>query len=259
MNIKLSIFTLLFISCLSLHAQRKSDLINEINLLKAKLDSTNIELASSKKNGSVNEEKAASFEKQVVDLQNANSTLLKNLNSFAQISSKNSESVNKALASLEEKEKQLSVFTDAISSHDSTAVVVLTNTKQTLGENAKIGVANGTVIISKDLTSLYGSDTNTNITEEAKAWLNKIATVLSANPKTTITIEGLSITGDLNTPILQATSIANILTKDMAIAKDRVNVNAKDGGFKEGVNFKIHPNYEAFYLMAREGIKNGNK
>ena len=259
MNLKLSVFTLLFISCLSLHAQRKSDLINEINQLKTKLDSTNIELATSKKNGSVNAEKAASFKKQVVDLQNANSTLLKNLNSFAQISSKNSESVNKALASLEEKEKQLSVFTDAISSHDSTAVVVLTNAKQTLGENAKIGVSNGVVVISNNLTSLYGSDTNTTITEEAKSWLQKIATVLSANPKATITIEGLSMAGDLTTSILQATSIANFLIKDMAIAKNRINVDAKDGGFKEGVNFKIHPNYEAFYLMAREGIKNGNK
>ncbi len=260
MNIKLPLFALLLFSCIAVQAQRKSDLINEINLLRAQLDSTNIELASAKKNGTVNAEKATSFEKQVHELQDANTTLLKNLNSFAQISSKNSESVNKALASLEEKEKQLSIFTDAISSHDSTAVVVLTNTKQILGEDAKIGVTNSsTVVISKDLTSLFGTDTNTTVTEETKTWLSKIASILNTNPNTVITIEGLSMTGDLNTPTLQASSISNILIKDLAINAERVSIEVKDGGFKEGINFKIHPNYEAFYLTAREGVKNGNK
>lgn len=259
MKLKINLFILLFLSILSVQAQRKSDLINEINTLKTQLDTANIALADARKNEKINFTKAKSYEKQVLDLQSANTTLLKNLNSFAQVSNKNSENITKALGRLEEKENQLKVMSDAIGKHDSTALVLLSNTKQTLGENAKINVGNGVVIISKDLTSLFGSDTANNITEESKAWISKIATILNANPNVDITIEGLSMTGDLNLPTLQATALANSLSKDFAITSSRVFILAKDGGFKEGINLKMHPNYKTFYTTVREGIKNGNK
>lgn len=259
MKLKINLFILLFLSILSIQAQRKSDLINEINSLKTQLDTTNVALAEAQKNEKINFTKAESYEKHVLDLQSANTTLLKNLNSFATVSNKNSENITKALASLEEKESQLKIMSDAIASHDSTAVVLLSNAKQTLGENAKINVANGIVAISKDLTSLFRQDNTSTLTEESKAWTNKIATILTANPEVEITIEGLSMTGDLNLPTLQANAIANSLTNDYSIKPDRVSVLAKDGGFKEGINLKLHPNYKAFYSKVREGLKNGSK
>ena len=259
MKLKINFFILIFLSILSVQAQRKSDLINEINTLKTQLDTTSTALADSRKNEKISFAKSESYEKQVRDLQSANTTLLKNLNSFAQVSNKNSENITKALASLEEKESQLKIMADAIASHDSTAIVLLTNAKQTLGENAKINVSDGIIIISKDLTSLFGEDTASSLTEESKAWIGKIATILSANPEVEITIEGLSMTGDLNLPTLQAKAIANSLANDFGIKPNRVSIDAKDGGFKEGVKIKMHPNYKSFYTNVREGLKNGSK
>ncbi|WP_298505220.1 hypothetical protein [uncultured Maribacter sp.] len=259
MKLKVSLSIILFISSLCLHAQKKSDLINEINSLKTQLDTTNIALAKSIKKGKVNTAKAESLEKQVLDLQGANSTLLKNLNSFAQVSNKNSENITKALASLEEKESQLKIMTDAISSHDSTAVVVLANAKQTLGEDAKINVMDGMVTISKDLTSLFGEDSAIVLIEGSKPWIGKIAAILTANPQVKITIEGLSMTGDLNLPTQQGKAIANSLVNEFGIKLERISVLAKDGGFKEGINLTIHPNYKSFYVNVRKGLKNGSK
>jgi len=104
MKLKYIITLLLFAGILNTQAQRKSDLLNEISTLKTQLDTTNTALANAKKKGNINLAKAQSYEKQVLDLQTANTTLLKNLNNFAQVSNKNSKNITIALESLEEKE-----------------------------------------------------------------------------------------------------------------------------------------------------------
>jgi outer membrane protein OmpA-like peptidoglycan-associated protein len=195
----------------------------------------------------------------VVELQDANTTLLKNLSSFAEVSSKNSDNISKAMTSLNEKEKQLKSINDAISSNDSTAVIVLTNVKQTLGEDAKIGVSGGAVVISNNLIALFGGDTSTSVTTEAQSWLQKVANILTANPKMALTIEGLSMTGNLQLAVQQAAAISEVFQKQFTIAPERITILGKDGNFKEGVNLKIHPKYDAFYRMVKESMKNGNQ
>ncbi|WP_276166908.1 hypothetical protein [Zobellia alginiliquefaciens] len=248
--------SLLVFACLSMQAQRKSDLIEEIAQLKMQLDSVNDEVFDARKNEKVAVAKAESYEGQVTELQNANNTLMKNLNSFAEVSNKNSSMVTTAMANLEAKEKQIKVIKDAIATNDSTTIVVLTNVKQTMGENAKIGVSEGAVVISSDLSSLYGSDTGTTLTPAAEAWTEKIANILKANPSTSVTIEGLSMTGDLETPAKQAMAIATLLQSKFAIAPERINALGRDGNLKEGVQVNIHPDFNKFYLMAREQMKN---
>lgn len=249
----LSTFTLVY-------AQKKSELIAEIEILKSQLDSTKAQVFEAKKNEKIGLDKAESFEGQVLELQEANTTLLKNLTSFAEVSNKNSDNINRTLASLGEKENQLKVIKDAIAGNDSTTIVVLTNAKQTLGEDAKLGVSNGAVVISTGLKFLFGDGANsTTVSAAAETWLGKIANVLTANPTMAITIEGLSMTGELDIAAQQAATVADVLQTKYTIAPDRIAAMGKDGDFKEGINLKLHPRFDQFYLMVREHMKNGNK
>lgn len=241
-----------------LYAQKKSELIKEIQDLKTELDSTKALVADARKNERIGLARAESFKAQVTELQDANATLLKNLNSFAEVSNKNSENINMALAKLAEKENQLKAINNAITSNDSTAVVVLTNAKQTLGENARIGVSNGSVIISSSLESLFGETPGFAVNDSGVAWLEKIAAILKANDNVSVTIEGLSMTGELDLAAQQASAIGTVLQKQFSIDPKRINSLGKDGNFKEGINLKIHPNYNQFYLMVKENMKSSN-
>jgi len=248
----------LFIFSSFLYAQKKSELIAEIAALKTELDATKAEVSEAKKNEKIGLARAESFEVQVKELQDANATLLKNLNSFATVSNKNSENINKVMAKLEEKENQLKAINNTIASNDSTAIVVLTNAKQTLGENAKIGVSNGSVIIATTLESLFGTATGVKVTAEGIAWLEKIANILNANPKVSITIAGLSMTGELDTAANQASAVGTVLQNQFSIDPNRIDSLGKDGNFKEGINLKLHPDYNQFYDMVKGNMKSTN-
>ncbi|MBD0776477.1 hypothetical protein HPE56_01620 [Maribacter sp. ANRC-HE7] len=249
---------LILISTTAIFAQRKSDLIAEIASLKTELDSTKAIVIKAKKNERVGLARAESFESQVKELQDANATLLKNLNSFAKVSNKNSENINKVMEKLEQKENQLKAINNSIASNDSTSVVVLTHAKQSLGENAKIGIANGSVIIASKLESLFGNTTGTTLTPEGTAWIEKIGNLLKVNPGVSLTIEGLSMTGELDLAADQASAIGSVLQKQFSIDSNRIHTLGKDGNFKEGINLVLHPDYARFYDMVKEHMKASN-
>jgi len=250
--------TLLLLLSISttLHAQRKSELIAEIESLKSEKDSLNSVIFDAQKNESVAKTRAASFESQVTELQEANNDLMANLTNFTAVSTKNSDIANSAMESLQAKEEQLKSIKKAIASNDSTIIVVLTNVKQTMGETAKIGVSEGTVVIKSDLATLYGSDSGTELTPEGEMWTEKIANVLKANPNTAVDIEGLSMTGDLNIPAQQALALSTLLQDKFAVDPERITTVGRDGNLKEGIQVKIHPKFNDFYLMVREEMKN---
>ncbi len=250
----LRIFILLLIISNYGFGQKKSELMAEIDHLRTELEATKTLVTTAQKNEKVSTARAESFETQVQELQAANATLLKNLNSFAEVSNKNSENVNRAMASLGAKEKQLKDINDAISKNDSTAIIVLTNAKQTLGENARISVQNGEVVISESLETMFGSDSALEVISTAEPFLEKIAAILNANPNAAITIEGLSMTGSLDMAASQASSVAFVLQKKFAVAPERMTILGKDGNFKEGVQIKIHPKYNQFYMMVKENV-----
>ncbi len=258
MNRNYVILFVLFIAFGNMQAQSRRDLLEEVERLRTALDTTTTQLADVRKKSSLSSAKAESYESQVLELQNANATLLKSLNNFAQVSNKNSENVNRALAQLEEKESQLKLINDGISINDSTAVVLLTRAKQVLGDDAKIKVDGGTVIISNSLTTVFGNDTGNTISETGITWLEKVANVLKANPKMGITVEGLSMTGEFHVSNQQAAAVSSALLQQFKIAPKRIVSKAKDGGFKEGISLKLHPDYERFYTALRDQIKNGN-
>jgi hypothetical protein len=240
----------------AIQAQKKSELIEQNQELKYKLDSISRMVSTSQHKEKLADQRSNEYQSQVTELQDANATLMKNLNSFAALSSQNSENINKTMAALDRKEKQLKGVTDAVASNDSTAVVILTNAKQVLGENAKVGVADGSVIISEKLDYFFTDGVGVNLSSESMGWIENVAKVANANPNSVITVASLNITGEMNIAIQQATAVASILIKDFGVNGERIIAVAQDGGLRESLQIKFQPDYKAFYDMAKGDAKN---
>ncbi|QWX85086.1 hypothetical protein H0I23_05470 [Cellulophaga sp. HaHaR_3_176] len=252
-------FTLLVVFMLSIvtmQAQKKSDLILEIDNLKTQISETESELAISRKKEIVSKTESESYKAQADELLETNKSLMQNINSFTKASIEKSENIGKTLASLQSKEAQLKQITDAFSTHDSIALLVLTDFKKSLGENSSINVASGAVIVSLNEAIRTGLTTKD---ATAEAYLGKIATVLNLHSNTNITVEAVTNTGEFDMALIQASSIANMLQKNFSVAATRISASAKDGGFSEGLNIKVSPEFDTFYFGLREQIKAANK
>jgi len=247
---------IVLLGCLSLQGQKKSELISQNQELKFQLDSVNRIVSDAKRSERIGLQKAEELQSQVTELQDANATLMKNLNSFATLSSQNTANINKTLETLERKEAQIKSIIGGFASADSTALVVLTNAKRTLGENAKVQVSDGVVVVSEKLDFFFADGLGSDLLETSKEQLAKIGKLLNANPNTAITVIGLNITGELHLALNQAVAISNQLIVQNAVDGSRLQVKAQDGGFKEGIQIRIHPDYKAFYTKAKENMKN---
>ena len=139
-------------------AQRKSDLIEEIDSLRSQVRQLERSVSEAQASDKAAQAKAASYEAQVTELKDANATLMANLGSFANVSNKKEDALSKALESLNAKERQLKGIEDSFSANDSTIIVLLNDAKRTLGPDAKLKVAAGSLVISGGLSSLFGSD-----------------------------------------------------------------------------------------------------
>ncbi|NAY90844.1 hypothetical protein GTQ34_02840 [Muricauda sp. JGD-17] len=254
MKKNLLLITFLCLSAFSF-SQRKSELIAQIDNLRTELDSLGQQLAEAKREISSSTAKAETLEAENVGLRDANATLLKNLGNFSELSKQNTKNVNSAMSALAQKEKQLSGINDMISANDSTAIVSLTRIKQTLGENAKVNVSEGIIVISNSVKGLFGSDTGSEFTEEGKAWLSNVAKVIMANPNFTTEIEGLNITGEFGPTFDQVAAVAKELVGTLNVPSDKLDLSAKDGNFREGINIKLQPDYRAFYAQAKNSVK----
>ena len=150
--------------------------------------------------------------------------------------------MTKTLAALRAKENQLSFIKDVLSKNDSTAIVVLTNAKQTLGENANVSVNKGAVTITQSGFSL--NDASGVLVPTSEDFLNKIATILNANPSS-----GLTITGATS-----LTQISSMLQSNYGIVGDAISLVA-DSNLGQTVKFEIHPKYTEFYRKVKEHMK----
>ena len=237
------------------NAQKKSELFARIAALEATIGSLNDSISKANRQINASESKAELFEKENTELRDANATLLQNLTSFSKISKQNNETVNKALESLNAKERQLRQFTDSFTKNDSLAVVLVGQTKQTLGADTQVAIAGGAIVITQKLDFLFGSDTGTVVMESANDWLANVAQIILMNPDRSVTIEGLNITGEFEVSFNQAQAIGNTLWKNHAVPVARLKLVAKDGNFKEGIAIRLGPNYKAFYSEAKKTLK----
>ena len=248
---KLLPLILFLIAVVCVHAQKKKDLIAKITQLEQTILELNDSVSVAKRQINVSNSKAELANKEAEELRNANATLLQNLTNFSKISKQNTETVNSALSSLNEKEQQLRLISDSYAKNDSTAIAILSQSKQILGPNAKVGAANGSILVSNSLTSLFENDLSVVLSEEGKASITKIATLITKNPARQITIEAMNITGDFDVSYNQAVAVANELWKNNNIPAERLQIVTKDGNFKEGITVRFSPNLNAFYNLAK--------
>jgi len=231
---------------------QKSELIAKISELEQEISVLNDSISVAKRQINVSNSNAKIATQEAEELRSANTTLLKNLTSFSKISKQNTETVNSALSSLNEKEQQLRLISETFAKNDSTAIGIITQSKQLLGPNAKLATSNGSIIISNSLLSLFESDLSDILSEEGKANIAKIAALITKNPERQITIEALNITGDFDVSYKQAAAVANELWKVNGIPAQRLNIVTKDGNFKEGISIRMAPDYSTFYSLAKE-------
>jgi len=236
--------------------QRKSDLLARIDSLQSEIRQLKTEVSEAQAKEKASLAKAESYETQVTELKNANATLLQNLGSFADVSNKKSDALTQALSSLNAKEQQLKGIVETMGSNDSTIIVLLNDAKRTLGENARLKVAAGSLVISGGLTELFGSDSGTEVTEGGKATLERIAALIAAHPGLAVTVDGLSMTGDMALAARQATEVMNVLQSDFSVPESRMQARARDGNFSEGVDILLHPDYRKFYSLVKADLKN---
>ena len=238
-----------------LSAQRRSDLMAEIDTLHRQLREARSQISAAQQREQASLAQAESYQVQVTELKDANATLLKNLGSFAEVSNKNNAALNQALASLQEKEAQLNAMTASVGRNDSTIIALLSDAKRTLGPDAQLKVASGSLVISGSLYELFGSDTGQQLTEGAAPWLERVANLLKAHPQFAVTVEGLSMTGNLSLAALQGTAVMNALRDTYQVAPERLRARGRDGNFSEGVDVLLHPDYRGFYAGVKSGIK----
>ena len=249
-------FLFLLSTTFILNAQNKKELRAEIESLKATLATTQSALSESRKNENVSLARAESFETQLADLQETNAQLLKNMSTFMEASTQKTDNIGRALESLREKEAKLKTINETTKANDSIALMLLTDFKKSLGEEAAITVENGAVSIKLDKALLFGSNaTSTKLAIDASPMLKKLATVLKAHRSMIISVEGTSISGTgLDVATRQAGALVDIFTTTHQIVPERIRAIGKIGS-ADALYLRVHPNFDAFYLMVRSDMK----
>ena len=75
---------------------------------------------------------------------------LANMNKFLEASNQQSSTIGKTLEALQQREAQIKGIRDVFSAQDSIAILVITDLKRTLGENAQIGMSKGAITIQME-------------------------------------------------------------------------------------------------------------
>lgn len=253
-NIAFGIVLLLFSQ--GINAQNKKDLLVEVENLRAELAATKTSLTEARQNERTSLAKAEANENQALELQKINASLMTNLNTITEASAQRTDNIGRTLETLKTKEAQLKRITDQFSYNDSIALIVLTNLKKVLGEDANVGVENGTIATSLPANQLFGtSATSFTVDTNADITLGQIARVLNATSDAVITIETQNGGADnLDLSARQAAAIAQNLTSRHSVSPTRITAYGKNGSSTATI-IRIHPKYDSFYFRVREDLK----
>jgi outer membrane protein OmpA-like peptidoglycan-associated protein len=258
---KAILFAMLLVLSIQLtQGQNKKDLLLEVENLKSELAITKAELIESKKNEKVSLAKAAAFEEQNIETQEANASLMKNLQNFTQASLERSNNIGLTLETLKAKEAQLKRINDEFSRNDSIALLVLTSLKKTLGEDANITVENGAISTLLSPTFLFGSNPGSYVVDtNAEISLEQIAKVIKNNPDMAVSIESETPTGDgLDLVARRAAAVAGSLINKYGVSPAGIKAFGKIG--TSSTTFvRVHPKFDAFYFKVREDLRKSAK
>ncbi len=254
-------------------AQKKKDLLDEIDKLRSELKVTNQKLNESRKNEKASASLALSMEAQVKNLKETNASLLANMSSFTALSNKKAENLETSLNSIKLKDKQLNVINKSLSDNDSTKLALITLFKNTVGSDASVSVKKGTIYLTIPNSKLFGeNDSSYTIKESAKSILGRIATTLNANPELKIIVEGNSNTLKFNNKMLvdnwdlstkQASSIVRVLQNDFKANPKNMKALGRSEYGSESIETVTHiiidPKFDEFYTLIKENMKNESK
>ncbi|MCK8522840.1 OmpA family protein [Aquimarina sp. D1M17] len=264
--------TVLLISTLSVTAQKKKDLLDEINKLRQELKTTKAELNDSRKKEKATLTQVATMETQVKDLKETNASLLSNMSNFTELSNQKAENLKKSQDIIKEKDKQLLTIDKALTGKDSTNLAVFSAFKNALGGD-NIKIKGGTIYIILPNTTLFGdNDKSFKVSDKAKPMLSKIATTLNANSKLHIKVEGNSNALKLDGKTLldnwdlsarQAASVVRILQNDYKVDPKRMEALGKSEYATEGIETAtriiIDPKFDEFYGLIKDSMKSDSK
>ncbi len=266
--------SVLLISTSSLHAQKKKDLLDEIDKLRKELKTTKGELNDSRKKEKAMLTRVETVEAQVKDLKETNASLLTNMGNFTELSKKKAQNLESSLSSLQEKDKQLKAINDAISESDATKLETLKVLKNALGDKANtIALKNGSVLVTVANTTLFGeSDKSYVIDEKAKSLLGNIAKAINSKPNLKIIVEGnsnalnikdKSISDNWDLSSKQAAAVVRTLQNDFKVDPKRMEVLAKSEYGSQSIETStriiIDAKFDEFYNLVKEHMKNASK
>lgn len=259
MDIRVFLIVTLLTTTLA-RAQNKKDLLYEIENLKSELSQTKSSLAEAQKNEKASLAESEAHKTQALELQKINASLMQNLNSFTEASAQRSDNIGRTLETLKTKEAQLKRINDQFGQNDSIALLVLTNFKKTLGEDANIVVENGAVTTILTPTFLFGTNaTSVVIDANAELFLEKMANVIKSNTDTAVAVESQTIGSDkLDLGSRRAAVVASLLINKFGVSPEQIIAYGKVGP-SYNTYVKVQPKFDSFYFKVREDMKNSRK
>ncbi len=254
------------------NAQKKKELIAQIEQLKQEKTALQGELSTAKRNATVNKAEADALQEQLDGLKETNESLMSSMTSFTTLSEKKSENLERSLALVKEKDKQLDSINAAIRANNAQRVAILTTFKNELAGDAAVRMIEDKVHITIANSTLFGDpDKSHTVAEEAKGALEKIANIMKADSTLHITIHGNSnavkfsnklITDNWDLSALQAAAVARVFQTDFAIDPKRMDASAESEYNTEAVEtvtrFVIASNFESFFYSIKEIMDNGS-
>ncbi len=264
--------TVLFVTTLSVNAQKKKDLLEEIDKLRQELKTTKGELNDSRSKERASLTKVKTIELQVNDLKETNATLLTNMSNFTQLSNQKAENLKKSQEIIQAKDRQLITINDALTKADSTKLITFSAFKNAIGgDNIKIG--NGLIYIQLANDMLFGANDKSYLIDDgAKPLLAKIAAELNKNKDLKIIIEGNSNALKLDGKTLidnwdlsarRAASVVRILQTDYKVDPKRMEAVGKSEYATDGIEtvtrIIIDPKFDEFFRLVKDNMKNASK
>ncbi|MCY4160938.1 MAG: OmpA family protein [Flavobacteriaceae bacterium] len=167
-------------------------------------------------------------------LKSNNQELITNIGDLTTLTQKGAENLERSLESLQEKDLQIKTMQEAVTRRDSVTLALVTSLKGALGNisdsDIEISVEKGVVYVSISDKLLFRSGSH-NVTNQARAVLGKVATVVNNQPDIEFMVEGHTDNVPISQPGIQdnwdlsvkrATSVVRILQNDFDVPPERM-------------------------------------
>lgn len=261
----------IFLGTFSISAQKKKDLLIEIETIKKEVKNLNFELSRLKQREELTAKKLENATKQNLTVEQEKQDLLKTISGFTSVSKQKAENLTSSLETIKQKDRQLKIINDALAAAENNKLQQLTTVRDSLGTIGKIGFKNNVLIMTIPNTNLFGNDDKAiNMTLLGKQTIEKLGGFLKHYPQYSIVIEGNSnaltfdekenyLKDNWDLSALQATAIARTLHANCNINPNRIEVAAKSEYNTKGIETKTRiifkPTFDAFFELVKETMK----